>query len=133
MKYFSLALLLLAMASCTSPFQKQLNTADELTIHFYSSARADSVIKILRTNNKKAIEQLSSYIDTKQIKAPGCGHDGDIIFYQGTRVLQVVDFNLLQTNCRHFAFEANGKQFTTSINSEGADFLMALWAGKTSF
>jgi hypothetical protein len=134
MKNLWLFCMLFFLAGCQTPLQKQLNTADAITVHFYNNARADSVVKIVRTTSKDAVQHLSAFIENRQANiAPSCGHDGDIIFYKGERVVQVLDFNLLQLNCRHFAFENGGKHYVLQMNNEAADFLLALWAGKRNF
>ena len=134
MKCFPLLLVCSFLIACQSKLQKQLNQADALTIHFYRDARADSVIKIVRTTSKDAIENLTTFIENKESPVPAtCGHDGDIIFYRGEQVLQVIDFNILQLNCRHFEMQINGKPVRTPMNNEAADFLLALWAGKKTF
>ena len=103
--------------SCQTQLQKQLNTADTITIHYYNNSRADSVVKIVRTTSKDAIQNFTTYIENKQVQVPSaCGHDGDIIFYKGTTVIQVLDFNLLELNCRHFAFDNGGKHVTLQMN-----------------
>lgn len=134
MKFICLALVAIICFSCQTKLQKQLNTADAITIHFYNNSRADSVVKIVRTTSKDAVQNLSSMIENKQTTiAPGCGHDGDIIFYKGDKVVQVMDFNLLQMDCRHFAFENGSQHVNLLMTKEAADFLLAIWAGKKNF
>ena len=133
MRYLSLILLILITSCKESGLQKKLKTADAITVHFYLNAHSDSIIKILHTNNKDAISKLASFIDDKEINAPDCGRDGAIFFKNKDVVIDTVGFNVLQKSCRQFFFTENGKEHVTKVSNEAADFLTAMWSGKTYY
>jgi hypothetical protein len=133
MKYFVILIAVMIFSCKESELKKDLKQADSVTIHFYNNSQADSVIKIVHTNSKDAIEKLSSFIDSKEIQDKSCGHDGDIVFLKNNQIIQTVNFYALQKGCRQFYFTKNGKPITTSVSNEAADFLTSLWAGKTYY
>src|SRR5947209_7612470 len=100
MKYVIIILLLVGFGGCKeSNLKKRFKQADEVTIHFFSNSQSDSVIKIVHTTSKQAVEQLASFIDNKQTANNFCGHDGDILFIKNNLVTDTVHFNALQKDC----------------------------------
>ena len=122
------------LTSCAdSGLKKQLMQSNEITIHFYIDHQPDSVIKIVHTTSREAINKLVSYIDSKEINGNDCGNDGDIVFMKGNKTLMTVTFNALQASCRQFTFRFNTKVTTTKVSDDAANFLMGLWAGKMNY
>src|SRR5437763_9050217 len=107
MKYLSLFVLSFLISCRNSPFKKYLKEADAVTVHFYSTGHPDSLIKIMHTTNRDAIEKLSSFIDNKEITNHECAREGEIIFLKGSHEMQKVEFSMMQSNCRQFTFQYN--------------------------
>lgn len=134
MKYI-LFCAVLFIYSCNngSGIKSELKKADQITIHYYSSSQSDSVIKIVHTTNPDAIEKLASFVDNEISTDADCGSDGNIVFTKESKKLFDINFNVLNTKCRQFHFNYNNKIYKTKMGNEAADFLTALWAGKSYY
>lgn len=134
MKYFTCVLLIFLLISCKQNIlQNKLQQADAINIHFYSNKKPDSIIKIVRTTSKDAIQKMISFIDSKNSKDMNCGYDGDIQFLKGEGELLFISFSAFNANCRHFTFKINNNVVNTEVSNEASDFLMALGSGKSTY
>lgn len=131
MKYFSLAIVLLALITgCKeSPIRKSFSSADSLVIHFKDES-AGIVLKTVQTTEANAISRMVDFIEAPESQQYQCGFDGKMFFYDSNeKLVQEVDFQMKNDSCRHFLFMLNGKPMGTKMNPEAVDFLDALQRG----
>jgi hypothetical protein len=108
---------------------KQLSGSDSLVINF-TVMPSDSVIKSVSTNDAKAIEKLSRFVDSKSSEEFKCGYNGHLLFYSKGKLLSNVSFNYADEGCYHFILATDGKLTSTAMSNEAADFLKSLEEGK---
>ncbi|MBI5859120.1 MAG: hypothetical protein HZB42_15910 [Sphingobacteriales bacterium] len=124
-------ILILLCASCgnKSAISKKLSGCDSLVITF-NAPNSDSIINMVSTAEKKAINKLSGFLNGKAAEQYKCGYDGNMIFYKkGQQVMPVV-FKYSEDGCRHFLFDMDNKLTSIRMSNEAADFLESLSTGK---
>jgi hypothetical protein len=131
-KIFSFAAVIVLASCSSSAVDKKLAGSDSLVITFNIPDK-DSVLKTVATTEKKAIDKLAGFIDSKAGEARQCGYDGNLSFYRKGELLLPVIFKYTNKDCRHFMFELDNKIINTSVSNEAVDFLNSLAEGKTSY
>ena len=133
MKFLLLILTSFILLSCNeSAIRKSFSSADSLVIHFKDEQKGE-VLKTVQTAEKKAIGRLSDFIDAPATQEFKCGYDGKMFFYKGDSLIQEVDFQMKNEQCRHFVFLLDGKLMSTRMNQEATDFLDALSRGLPTY
>lgn len=130
MKNILIIILVLIFASCSrSAVNKKLSGSDSLVITF-NKPNTDSIINIVSTTGKKAIQKLAGYLDGKKAEVSGCGFDGNMIFYRQGEIIMPVIFQFQVKGCRQFMFENENETRSTLMSNEASDFLSSLLQGK---
>ncbi|SRR5258705_13999385 len=134
MKTISCIILTAFLFSCgnQTAISKKLSGSDSLVITF-NVPNSDSVIKTVSTTEKKAIRQLTGFMNGKKGEEAICGFDGNMTFYSKGETLLLVIFQYNEEGCRHFLFELDNKVMNTAMSNEAADFLKNLAEGKGSY
>jgi hypothetical protein len=129
-----LLLITLGCISCSdnSAVSKKLSGSDSLVIRFYAP-QSDSVIKLVSTTEKKAINRVSEFVSAKETEPFKCGYDGALLFFEKGKQVSDVSFKYSEPGCRHFLLDAEGKLTSTKMSNEAADFLESLAKGQESY
>ena len=121
------------VSSCSeSAVSKSFRNADSLVIHF-KDEQAGKVLKTVQSAEAKAIGRMADFIDAPAVEQYKCGYDGKMFFYKNDQLVQEVDFQMKQEQCRHFVFQLDGKLMSTRMNQEATDFLDALERGLPTY
>lgn len=130
MKNILIALLVLTFASCSrSAVNKKLTVSDSLVITF-NKPNTDSLINIVSTTEKKAIQKLAGFLEGKKAEVSNCGFDGNMVFYSKGEIILLVVFQYKEKDCRQFTFETDNKVIQTFMSNEAKKFLKSLAEGK---
>lgn len=108
-----------------SAITKKLSLSDSLVISF-NIPNTDSIINMVSTTEKKAIQKLAGYPDSKKAEVSGCGFDGNMIFYRQGEIIMPLVFQFQQKGCRQFIFENDNETKSTLMSDEASDFLNSL-------
>lgn len=126
MKINLFVLIVFLFASCSrSAVHKKLSGSDSLVITF-NKPNTDTIINMVSTTEKKAIQKLAGYLDGKKAEVSGCGFDGNMIFYRQGEIILPVVFQFQQKGCRQFIFENENETKSTLMSNEASDFLNSL-------
>ena len=132
-KLFLIAsVIILATACNNSVLQQKLDDANGLTVKFFDANNPDSIIKIVKTTDEKAIEKMTGFVDGKISENLKCGFTGIMLFINNGTEIQTVNFNT-QNNCEHFSYNIDGKIINSKMTNEAADFLNALYSGRNFY
>lgn len=112
-----------------SAISKKLSGSDSLVITFYKP-NTDTIINMVSTTEKKAIQKLAGYLGGKKTEVSGCGFDGNMIFYRQGEIIMPVVFQFQEKGCRQFKFEKENETRSTLMSNEASDFLNSLLQGK---
>ena len=130
--FYLIAVIVFATACNNNALQSKLDNADGLTIRFFDPGKPDSIIKIVKTTDAKAIEKMINFVNNKTTENINCGFTGIMLFTKNGTEVQTVNFNT-QNNCLHFSYNINGKDIHSKMSNEAADFLNALYFGRNFY
>lgn len=119
-----------SIASCSgSGLQKEFAGASAVLIKFYPVG--EEIEKIVETDNKDAIANISRFIVSTEEKDKKCTFDGFMEFLYPNGVVRTVQFSL-DPKCKQFIAEVNteGKITAFKMSEEAADFFIALRKGQ---
>lgn len=130
MRFILPVLLLSFLASCSgSGSSNHLAGTDSLVINF-NNKESNTISNTINTTETKAIKKIRQFVSGKQAEEYKCGYDGNILFYDGDKLLADISFNYSGEGCRHFIQLIDGKLNSTAMSNEAADFLRSLAEGK---
>lgn len=131
MKYLIAATAIISFSSCLSktPVEKKLSSCDSLVITF-NAPNSDSIMSMVSTTEKKAINKLSGFLKGKAAEQYKCGYDGNMIFYKNGRQIMPVVFKYSEDGCRHFLFDMDNKLTSIRMSNEATSFLESLATGR---
>ena len=127
-----LFILLIATACNKSALQKKLDDANGLTLKFFDANNTDSIIKIVKTTDEKAIEKMTGFVDGKKSENLKCSFTGIMLFTNKGTEIQTINFST-KNNCEHFFYNIDGKVISTKMSNEAADFLNVLYSGRNFY
>jgi hypothetical protein len=124
------------IASCSgggrSAISKKLAGSDSLVITF-NAPLTDSVLKIVSTDNTKAIQKLGGFMKGKTTELFKCGYDGNLQFFRNGQLILPVVFKYTEEGCRTFLYDLDNKVISTEMSNEAVDFIKSLAEGKNSY
>jgi hypothetical protein len=130
MRFISVVLLLSFLISCSGTgSSKHLSGTDSLVINF-NNKESNTISNTINTTEANAIKKIRQFVSGKEAEEYKCGYDGNILFYDGDKLLGDVSFNYSGEGCRHFIELVDGKLNSTAMSNEAADFLRSLAEGK---
>lgn len=102
-----------------------LQGSDSVSVSFVQKG-SGTLIKIVGTSGRYAIQDLLTYTDSKETAAFNCNDDGHITFFKKGIPAGHVSFNYTTDGCHHFKITKDGKVTTTEMNNQAVDLLKAL-------
>ena len=122
----SALIFLVLFSSCKqSPLAESLSDSNKLIIHFIEWG---NVVKTVTTDDKAAIKKMIYAFDKGEAKQVSCDITGKMIFFKDDEELQQVEFSTIP-DCRYFIYNFEGKNETSAMTNETANFLQSVKGG----
>jgi hypothetical protein len=128
-----LLVFLIFFASCTvrTGVQKELSGSDSLVVNFFDTQTYE-ISKTVTTTEKKAINELSRFVDGKELGLKSCNYDGFLLFFKSDSMIANVGFHYNHDSCQVFVIKKDHNSFDVrSMSKKAADFMKSLAEGRS--